>query len=193
LIIKSVHFVELHRTPHPKSDEENIQRYKQRVEADDPIAIHDTGMYYSDGTYGFSQDYTKALELWHRAGELGHAQAYCNIGNAYYYGEGVEVDKEKATYYYELAAMGGDASARHNLGNSEICVGNKERALRHWMIAVGDGFDPSLEMIKQMYSKRCATKEDYTKALQIYQVYLGEIKSKQRDEAAAADEEYRYY
>ena len=34
---------------------------------------------------------------------------------------------------------------------------------------------------------------DYTAALQLYQVYLGEIKSPQRDKAAAAREEYRYY
>jgi len=38
-----------------------------------------------------------------------------------------------------------------------------------------------------------ATKEDYTKALQLYQTYLGEIKSNQRDEAASADEDNRYY
>ncbi len=39
-----------------------------------------------------------------------------------------------------------------------------------------------------------ATKEEYTKALQLYQAYLSEIKSPQRDKAAAAhDECYRYY
>ena len=37
------------------------------------------------------------------------------------------------------------------------------------------------------------TKEDYMKALQLYQEYLDEIKSHQRDEAAAADEKCRYY
>ena len=31
------------------------------------------------------------------------------------------------------------------------------------------------------------------KALQSYQTYLEEIKSDQRDKAAAADEKYRYY
>ena len=61
------------------------------------------------------------------------------------------------------------------------------------MIASRDGFPASLKVIKQLYTNGHATKDDYTKALQAYQKYLGEIKSKQRDEAAAAQERYRYY
>ena len=37
------------------------------------------------------------------------------------------------------------------------------------------------------------TKDEYSKALRAYQSYLGEIKSDQRDEAAAYDEEFKYY
>ena len=37
-----------------------------------------------------------------------------------------------------------------------------------------------------------ATKEVYTKALRSYQAYLDEIKSDQRDEAAAADDDEYY-
>ena len=59
----------------------------------------------------------KALELWRRAAELGDYMAQCNIGYAYHLGEGVEVDKEKAKHYYELAAIGGSVSARDNLGS----------------------------------------------------------------------------
>ena len=61
------------------------------------------------------------------------------------------------------------------------------------MIAVGDGNADSLHMIQKLYSDGHITKEDYTQALRLYQEYLGEIKSAQRDEAAAADEQYRYY
>ena len=68
-----------------------------------------------------------------------------------------------------------------------------DRALKHWMIAARDGFTPSLKVIQTMYFKGRATKDDYTTALRSYQTYLGEIKSKQRDEAAAAVEDYRYY
>jgi len=43
-----------------------------------------------------------------------------------------------------------------------------------------------------MYSKGHATKADYTKALQSYQAYLDEIKSDQRDKAAAAHDSFKY-
>jgi len=177
------------RTPEV-SDEEEAESYKKRIEADDPIAIHKFGCFYSTGMHGYPQDHAKALEYWHRAGELGYATAYLNIGTAYYRGQGVEVDKKKAIHYYELAAMRGDMVARYNLGNNEACV---ERALKHHMIAVRGGHSNSLKEIKELYKYELATKEDYTKALRAYQDYLGEIKSDQRDEAAAADEEFRYY
>jgi len=181
------------RTPWPSSEEEAIEREKKRVEAGDPLAIHNTGNYYRDGRNGFPQDYTKALDLWHRAAKLGLAEAYNNIALAYENGKGMEVDKKKAEHYYKLAAMMGNAIARHNLGANEVDAGNMDRALKHFMIAVRGGYDGSLDTIKRMYSKGYATKEDYTKALQSYQAYLGEIKSPQRDKAATAHDEYRYY
>ena len=155
--------------------------------------MYNLGCVYRDGLYGYPQDHTEALELWHRAAELNHTPIYLNIGYAHNYGEGVEVDKEKATHYYELAAMGGCERARHNLGNNEGRGGNVDRALKHYMIAIRSGYSQSLEKIKEIYLEGCATKDDYMKALQSYQEYLGEIKSKQRDEAAAFDDEYRYY
>ena len=51
----------------------------------------------------------------------------------------------------------------------------------------------ALKKIKMYYKYGYATKVDYMTALQSYQAFLGEIKSKQRDEAAAADDQYRYY
>jgi len=61
------------------------------------------------------------------------------------------------------------------------------------MIAVAGGNVDSLQRIKLLYTNGHVTKADYTKASQSYQAYLDEIKSKQRDKAAAAREDYRYY
>jgi len=154
------------------------------MELDDPIAIHSFGCDYKDGTCGYPQDHSKALELYHRSGELGFAGAYNSIGYAYNNGEGVKVDKEKATYYYELSAIGGCVQARYNLGRSELQRVNVDRAVKHFMIAVRGGHDGALEQIKLMYSNGYATKENYTKALQSYQEYLVEIKSPRRDKVA---------
>ena len=105
----------------------------------------------------------------------------------------MEVDKKKAYYYYELAAMKGDEMSRHNLGVCEEKAGNIDRALKHYTIAVASGEPNALKVFKELYLDGQATKEDYTKALHSYQAYLTEIKSAQRDEAAAASEDYRYY
>jgi len=181
------------RTPSPKTEEEFVEREKKRMEKGDAIATHNLGYYYEQGEYGYPQDYTKALELCHRAAELGYAAAYCGIGGFYEFGRGVEVDMKKARYYCELGAIAGDVLARHMLGMEEEKARNMDRALKHHMIAVRDGDNDSLDSIKLMYEDGDATKDDFTKALRLYQEYLGEIKSRQRDEAAAADEENRYY
>ena len=187
------------RTPNPVTNEEVIKRVKKRAEAEDPHAIHMVGMFYSEGKYDFPQNYAKALELWHRAGELEYAASYFFIGFAYQYGKGVEVDEKKAKYYYELAAMEGDANARFVIGCKEANAGNYDRALNHFMIAakgggkLSNGVSDSLETMRKMVTNGHATKDDYKKALESYQVYLDEIRSDQRDEAAAADENYKYY
>jgi TPR repeat protein len=180
------------RTPSPDSEEENIKRIKKRVEAGDAEAIFGLGCYYLTGEFGLPQDHGKALELWQQAGELGNAKAYYNVGNAYHTGEGVERDNKKADHYYELAAMGGDVAARHSLGNSEFRVGNWDRALKHYMVSAGDGYNGSVKNIQDLYKHGRATKEDYSNALRAYQKYLDDIKSEQRDIAAAFSEVYKY-
>ena len=177
----------------PKTDEEIMKRIIKRVEVNDEKAIYSLGTFYRYGIKGYPQDYIKALELFHQAAELGYTEAYLNIGYLYMFGLGVEVDKKKAIHYWELAAMMGDVIARHNLAINEARAGNVNAALKHYMIAVVGGDGDSLKRIKELFTNRDATKDDYMKALQLYQEYLGEIKSVQRDEAAAAKDEYRYY
>ena len=183
------------RTPRPNSHEEIVKRQKKRIEShkDDANAICNYGCCYEFGKGGLPQDYNKALDIWQWAAKLGSATAYCNIGLAYDYGKGVEIDKKKAVYYYELAAMGGVVEARTNLGDIEMDSGNTKRAVKHYMIAAGSGESKSLELIRRLYSIGDATKDDYMRALRAHQTYVSEIKSTQRDEAAAAKEYYRYY
>ena len=163
------------------------------MEVGDAQAIQNLGCDYREGKSGFTQDYEKALELFHRAAELGCVKAYTNISNAYNHGEGVEVDIKKTEYYYKLAATGGDVMARCNLGLLEEQKGNVDKALKHYLIAARGGFSKSLKRIQVLYSEGYVTKKDYTTALRSYQTFLGEIKSDQRDKAAAAHERFRYF
>jgi tetratricopeptide (TPR) repeat protein len=180
------------RAPVP-TPKEIIEQIKKRTKIGDAEAIYSMGCCYNTGMYGLPQDYANALEQWHQSAELGHASSHYSIGNSYYRGSGVGRDEKKAEYYYELAAIRGHVRSRHNLGVLEYHAGNMDRALKHFMIALGSGGTDSLEKIKLLFMSGDATKDDYAKALQVYQANLVEIKSPQRDEAAAFDDAYTYY
>ena len=180
------------RIPTPQGMNATFEDTKKQADAGHAAAINMMGGHYERGDYDLTQDHTKALEFYQQAGNLGYAPAYNNIGGCYDHGEGVERDEKKANHYYELAAMKGNVTARDNLGNIEGLAGNHNRALKHFMIAVKGGSNDSLEMIRKMVTFRLATKDDYTKALKSYQIYLDEIKSNQRDEAAAFDDQFKY-
>ena len=172
--------------PAPTSERERIQRVKKRARANDPSAIYFLGCLYAAGEDGLPKNFSKAMEFWLRAGDLGCAEAYCHAGAAHFNGLGVERDMKKARYYYGLAAMGGDAEARHNIGCFEEEMGNRNKAIEHWMIAAGAGFDLSLSAIREAFSRGNATKDDFETALRAHMQSKDEMKSEQR-EAAAAD------
>jgi len=174
-------------------ERERIKQYNKRADMNDTQAIFNLGCYHSEGLYGFAQNRAKALELWHRAGELGCAESLNNIGDSYYNGRGVERDEKKSIHYHELAAMGGSVMARNHLGVIELQAGNMDRALRHWMIATKDGDVLSLQHIGIMWPHGSSLRSVYEEAQRHYLAYLDEIKSDQRDEAAAHYDNSKYY
>ena len=171
------------------SDAENIRRLMQRMELCDAYAFYVMGDGYAHGRYGLPQDSAKAVELWHKAGKFG----YTNLGLSYYNGDGVERDAKMARHYDELAAMEGIVAARYNLGIDEENAGNFDKALKHYMIAVRGGCPLSVKAIQRMYMNGHVAKDHYAKALQSHQAYINEIKSDQRDKAAAFHDGCRYY
>jgi localization factor PodJL len=173
------------RTPGFTSDEEELERLKKRAEGNDTRALFNLGCRYNNAEMGLPQDYEEAMELWLRAGELGCAESYCSVANAYYYERGVERDMKKHKYYLELAAMRGDVTARHNLGMFEARDGNADRAAKHYMISAGSGLDQSLEEIRDGFMCGVVTKEGFEKALRAHKESKDAMKSDQREAAAA--------
>ena len=173
------------RTPAANSDKKYIERLKKRAGGDDAVAIYTLGCFSCDGMRGLRQNYRKANKLWLRAGELGDALAYHNLANSYYNGKGVQRNEEKANHYYELAAIGGNVKARYNLGIFEYNAGNMNRAVKHWMISASAGHDKSLKEIRECFMDGHATKDDFEKALRAHKEAADEMKSDQRDAAAA--------
>jgi TPR repeat protein len=172
------------RKPTPTSNEEIIKQLKKLMEADNARAFANLAGYYDGGIVGMAQDFAKANELFLRAGELGYAEAYANLGNSYYNGSGVDVDKKKATDYWELAAMNGDVDARRNLGCMEAQVGNHQRALKHFVLAARAGHKKSLSNVEQGFVSGHVTKEEYENTSRAYQSRQDEMKSDDRDKAA---------
>ena len=171
------------RTPPANSDRDEVERTEKLMEKGNAYAFYHLGGFYFNETRGLSQDIAKANELYLKAGELGCAGAYFNVGNAYNVGRGVEVEKKKAMHYYELAARNGDVGARYNLGNNEYRAGNHQRAYKHYMIAARAGDDDSLDMVKEGYMAGFVTKDDYANTLRQYQKSHDEVKSDMRDKA----------
>ena len=177
------------KSPPSNSSGEEVKRIKKLMDKGNGDAFHQLGGYYERGILGLPQDRAKANELFLKAGEFGCAGAYFNLGILYYAGRGVEVNKKKAKYYYELAAVNGDVNARHILGMMEGEAGNFQRAMKHLIISAKSGEDRSLDGVKKGYMSGHVTKEQYANTLREYQNTQDEMKSDSRDKALAARNE----
>ena len=124
--------------------------------------------------------------LWQKAGDLGFSAAYNELAGVYRNGQDVERDRKKAKHYYELASMGGNVVARYNLGTLEMNDGNVNRAMKHFMIAAGAGKDKSLKAIQELFMNGHVTKDDFEKALRSHKEAKDQVKSNQREAAAAS-------
>ena len=173
------------RTPRATTIEENLKRTMKLIDSGNAEAFSSLGGHFAEGSYGLSQDYRRANELWLKAGELGCAGGYYNLGCSYRLGDGVEVDQKKAKYYFELAAMCGHIKARHNLGCSERQAGNLHRAIKHMIMAAKAGDEVSLNTVKHCFMQGIVKKDEYANTLRAHQQRKDEMKSDARDEAAA--------
>ena len=131
---------------------------------------------------GLPKDMNKALELWNRSAELGSINAHDELGSAYFLGDGVKKDIQKAWRHWELAAIGGHEIARHCLGMKEEMEGNMDRAYRHFIMAARCGYDDSLKEVGEGYKAGHVTKEDYASTLRAHKASM---KSEERTEAVS--------
>jgi TPR repeat protein len=128
-------------------------------------------------------DYVTAVKYWTKAAELGDVGAHYQLADSYHEGDVVEMDREKAVYHYEQAAIGGQPEARHNLGCLEERNGNIERSVKHLIIAAKLGYEGSMKVLWRHYSAGNITKEDLDATLRTHQAALDEMKSSEREKA----------
>ena len=175
------------RTLNAATYEEQFERLKKQMDKGNADALYMVAGLYERGIAGFPKDMAKAHELYLKAGELGCAMAYHNLGVNYENGWGVEMDKEKSNYYYERAAMNGSIPARHNLGVVEWNAGDYHRAMKHFVVAAKLGHELSLNNVKKGFMIGKVTKDEYASTLRAYHERQKEMKSDERDKAAASD------
>eukprot|EP00571_Detonula_confervacea_P003255 CAMPEP_0172322400 /NCGR_PEP_ID=MMETSP1058-20130122/45765_1 /TAXON_ID=83371 /ORGANISM="Detonula confervacea, Strain CCMP 353" /LENGTH=156 /DNA_ID=CAMNT_0013038133 /DNA_START=368 /DNA_END=838 /DNA_ORIENTATION=+ len=154
--------------------------------------MNNLAYFHAKGECGLTKDSGKALSLWLRSGKLGCAEAYYNVATEYYTGQVPGGNMLNTKHYWELAAMGGDTMARDNLGIFERNVGNIDRAVKHFTIAAGDGYETSLKPMRDFFKNGLVTKDDFEKVLRAHKESIDEIRSDQRDKAAASCDRFRY-
>ncbi len=150
----------------------------KRVEANDPVALVHVGK-----SFALTGEYAEAFRSWSKAAELGSGSAHQNLSVLYREGKHVEMDEKRATYHLEEAAIAGQPDARFNLGLLEWDEGNKERAVKHFIIAANLGDDESVQMLKNGYANGVLSKDDFAAALRAHQAAVDAMKSSQREAA----------
>lgn len=89
--------------------------FEKSADKNDPSGIGDLGYCYATG-FGVEKDINKGIQLLEKAGELGFATAYSNLGYIYENGyDDIEQDSNKAIEYYQKAAELGYASSYANI------------------------------------------------------------------------------
>jgi len=171
------------RSPPESTMKEENKRIKKLLDADNAMACYTYGVYFSKGQHGMRQNWAKANELYLKAGELGWARGYYNLGYSYNQGYGVEIDQKKARYYWELAAMNGHTSARHNLGCLEKSDCNYDRSLKHFIISAKAGNEISLDQVERGVMDGFLAKDVYASTLRAYHERRKEMTSVMRDKA----------
>jgi len=159
------------------------------MECNDHDAFSYMACMYGLGASGLPQDGPKAVKLFEKAIELGSVVAHNHLGHMYDKGDVLKEDKKKAKYHYELAAIGGSEESRWHLGRHEVEEGNMARAIKHLMLGAGAGDDDCMEMIKDGFMGGVFTKDVYEKAIRAHGACRNEMKSDDREKAAAIHKE----
>lgn len=189
ILIIHVHF----RAKNATSSKMLIQRILKHVENEDVVEIHQLAYFCSLQQHGLQRDMEKALDLYLKAGKLGYCYSHGAIADLHLERNGVPLDRKKAIFYYQQAALGGHEVARHNLGlyESDGSISGKpnmKRAVKHWMVSASSGLDESVTTIRESYQRgfATATKADFEKALLANREAKDEMKSEQREAALRA-------
>ncbi|MBA3604269.1 MAG: sel1 repeat family protein [Parachlamydiaceae bacterium] len=124
------------------------------------------------------KDYKKACDYYKKAADQGYAEAQCDLGFHYKYGDGVDIDLSIAIHYYQLAAEQNDCRALCNLAvcyeeGAGVTQSSKE-AFKYFKKAADLGFARGQFRVARCYSLGLGVKESFEKAIEYFELALGQ-------------------
>ena len=126
---------------------ESLKWAQKAVEAGCPAGYWPLALAYEHGR-GVQQDDKKAVELYRKGAELGHAACQHSYGCRLMTGEGAVRDKERAFELFMLSAEQGYGLAMRDVGRcyqfAEGCMGNMKKAVEWYEKALEVIDDPDL-------------------------------------------------
>ena len=155
-----------------------------------------------------NEDYAQAKEYFEKALEEGETEAYCNLGNLYFFGNGVEQDYRRAFEYYQKGAKAGEPYCMENLGtcyfwghgvdtdiqnaafyNEKAAKAGVEKAMYDTGLNYERGYGVSQNIDKALYWLEKAAEEEYLAAfMELGNLYFnGEYVEKDLEKA------FQYY
>ncbi len=107
-----------------------------------------------------SGDIEGALEWYLKAAEQGHPIAQQNLGEMYFFGQGVNRDVDIALEWYLKAAEQGDEIAQFKAGRTYYDRMNFEKSFEWFLKAAEQGHSKSQEMVASQYFTAMGVEEN---------------------------------
>ncbi|MDR1642284.1 MAG: protein kinase, partial [Clostridiales bacterium] len=121
--------------------------------------------YYSKAeSFYADRNYAEAANWYQKSAELGYAPGQTDLGNRYYYGEGVRKDLIEAAKWYKKAAEQGDAGGQFNLGkcyyDGNGVAKNFDSAFEWYKKAADQGNASAQKALEEMYRDGLGVKKN---------------------------------
>lgn len=150
-----------------------IDLYKKSAENHHPYAYYNLALIYHKGEPGIiEKDIMKAIKYYSLAAEYGIGWAMFNLGLLYSLGDGVEIDQNKAMYFFEMASNQSYPEAQVNLGIIYYNKGEsyKKEASKFFKKAANQNIPEAQFNLGYMYDEGIGVKKNPQKAVNYYKL-----------------------
>lgn len=152
-----------------------IEEVEHKSEAGDPRFTLILGDMFSFGL-GKEKDFEKALELYHKAAELGSLEAMCDLGYMYLVGQGTDMNKETSAYWYKKSADLGYLHSIRDIGQSymkgEGVPVDYAEACRYFKIASENNYSHGTTDLAYCYLNGLGVEKNLKEAENLYLLAL---------------------